>query len=741
MGRIIIDPRAAQFNSERQTPQTYGRSTLGDVGTGLDLVGKGLTVAQMAGDIAGPIVVGLGNMGVEDQTRQAQTGLLDLQRKAVENRGAAARQMIASAQPQPERYGRRGVEEAFAPPLAEPDADPMPQAMDEPSPLQGMLQPGYENPYRMRFDAPAAGQAAPSPRARAADLMLGSENFKKIGRIGDINAFDAPDVDELDWSHEAPTDRRSIGPKSALQPRDMLRGPSPFIDKVAPQEEQIPPGIFGPPQQMPQPGTPEFRQLLEAQQPTAETMSAGGGPGGMEILRRVANRLGFGGAPAVKPAGGRAVRRGSAQPSLQQRADSAQVGVDQQLAEERDVAGQALLPAEQQTGKAIQTSEEMQQIVRDRAAESGPDAAEQALQARLQSAQNRLPVQVEDYDYSVPQLEALIIQAKQSGDPDTINKVAQAINSSSLRGTRAQSVFADMLGGAHVGRERQRLLGNLSGVASKPESAADLAGDLSKATYQRRVGERMEAKPYEFIEKAGMNQGKMQLSTSKAVSKAPETAANVVARSAAAKKSLTEAQMVAPKAKAQIASQYASANQANSNAKRIRTMLPWDVALANKKLNEVPREGKGMNFTFNGGAGSPESAKLMRKIRDEGAVVAAKIAPLLSSPEVTQLKGVRSKDAGKMMAKWSYDARKRIAEAGEYVAILQAKRAVLGDAALDGVKLADTLGLSKDEADTIRAISQTPEFQSSYNKTKERLAKEEEGKTAPDGTDETDGIE
>jgi hypothetical protein len=55
--------------------------------------------------------------------------------------------------------------------------------------------------------------------------------------------------------------------------------------------------------------------------------------------------------------------------------------------------------------------------------------------------------------------------------------------------------------------------------------------------------------------------------------------------------------------------------------------------------------------------------------------------------------------------------------------------------------LADTLGLSKDEADTIRAISQTPEFQSSYNKTKERLAKEEEGKTAPDGTDETDGTE
>jgi hypothetical protein len=735
MGRIIIDPRAAQFNSERQAPQTYGRSTFGDVGTGLDLVGKGLTVAQMAGDIAGPIVVGLGNMGVEDQTRQAQTGLLDLQRKAAENRGAAARQMMASAQPQPERYGRRGVEEAFAPPLAEPDADPMPQAVDEPSPLQGMLQPGYKNPYGMRFDAAPAGQPAPSPRARAADLMLGSENFKKIGRIGDINAFDAPDVDELDWSHEAPTDRRSIGPKSALQPRDMLRGLSPFIDKVAPQEEQIPPGIFGPPQQMPQPGTPEFRQLLEAQQPTAETMSAGFGDSAMNLLRRV---TGGATAKAARPASRQA---GRAVPSLQQRADSAQVGVDQQLAEERDVAGQALLPAEQQTGKAIQTSEEMQQIVRDRAAESGPDAAEQALQARLQSAQNRLPVQVEDYDYSVPQLEALIIQAKQSGDPDTINKVAQAINSSSLRGTRAQSVFADMLGGAHVGRERQRLLGNLSGVASKPESAADLAGDLSKATYQRRVGERMEAKPYEFIEKAGMNQGKMQLSTSKAVSKAPETAANVVARSAAAKKSLTEAQMVAPKAKAQIASQYASANQANSNAKRIRTMLPWDVALANKKLNEVPREGKGMNFTFNGGAGSPESAKLMRKIRDEGAVVAAKIAPLLSSPEVTQLKGVRSKDAGKMMAKWSYDARKRIAEAGEYVAILQAKRAVLGDAALDGVKLADTLGLSKDEADTIRAISQTPEFQSSYNKTKERLAKEEEGKTAPDGTDETDGTE
>ncbi len=723
MGRIIIDPRAALFNSEREARQSYGRSTFGDINAGLDLAGKGLQVASMAGDIAGPIVVGLGNMGVEDKVREAQGGLQALQAKSAADRSTAARNLMASAQPQPERYGRRGVEEAFQPPLAEPDPDPMPDVAEPPSIMRGMMQPGYKNPYGMRLDTPES-----SARARAADLMLGQGALGKLGNTGDINAFDAPDASELDWSHEAPTDRRSGAPKSRYQPQDLLRGMPEFMGRIAPQEEQIPPGIFGPPQQFPQPGTPEFRQLLEAQQPTTDTMSAGGGPGGMEILRRVATGLGLGGASVAKPAGGRAVRRGPAQPSLQQKAVAAQQGVGEQFAFEEQKAKEALAPAMQQTQQAVQTSQEMQQEALRRMQESQPDAAELALQGRLQAAQNREPMQVEDYDYSIPQLEALIIQAKQSGDPEAVQRVAQAINTSSLRGARAQSVFADMLGGAHLGRERQRLLANLTGVAQQPESAADLAGSLSKATYQRIMGDRMQQKPLEFVERAGMNQAKVETTAGKAYGKTPEQAANVVGRTAAARKAAAESEMVAPKAKADIAAKYASANQANTNAKRIRTMLPWDVALANKKLNEVPRDPKGINFTINGGPGSEESARLLRKVRDEGAALASKIAPLLSSPDLAKLKGMKSADAAKMTARWSRQQKERVAQAGELVALLQAKRISLGDAALDGIKLADTLGISKEEADMIRNISQLPEFQSSFNKMRDRLAAEEEAK-------------
>lgn len=706
MGRIIIDPQAALFNNtERQVPTSYGRSTLADINAGLD-------VAQMAGEIAGPIVVGLGNMGVEDKVKQAQAGLLDLQRNAAKGRSAAARQMMADTQPRNAPAVRRDMEEAL-PLSVVGEQTPAEMPTEMPSMMRGMMQPGYKNPYGMRLNTPEA-----SARARAADLMLGPGAIGKLGNTGDLNAFDAPDVEELDWSHQAPVDRRSVMPKSRYQPQDLLRGMPAFMDRIAPQEEQIPPGIFGPPQQFPQPGTPEFRQLLEAQQPTAETMSAGGGPGGMEILRRVASGLGFGGVPTAKAAGGRVARRGPAQPSLQQRATTAQQGVGEQFAMEEQKAREALAPAMRETQQAVQTSEEMQQEALRRMQESQPDAAELALQARLQAAQNRPQMQVEDYDYSIPQLEALIIQAKQSGDPEAVQRVAQAINASSLRGARAQSVFADMLGGAHLGRERKRLLANLTGVAQQPESAADIASGLSKATYQRIMGERMQQKPLEFVERAGMNQAKAQTTASKAFGKAPEQAANVVNRTAAARKAAAEAEVLVPKTSAQMARDYASAANARANARQTNMLAPFRRDLLIKKINEQPREAKGLAFTFNGLAGSDQDKRFFAQVYREAEGYAKEIAKLSGATTLPpDYKGMSSEDRAKAKARYAQANSSAIAKAGELAAMFQIKRDQLGDAAVGGKKYVDFLGLSKEQAQKIMEYSDTPEFQAAWNRT------------------------
>lgn len=712
MGRIIIDPRAALFNNtERQVPTSYGRSTLADINAGLDVAGKGLGVAQMAGEIAGPIVVGLGNMGVEDKVKQAQAGLLDLQRNAAEGRSAAARQMMADTQPRNAPAVRRDMEEAL-PLSVVGEQTPAEMPTEMPSMMRGMMQPGYKNPYRLRFDR--AGDAERDARARAAELMLGRGSFGQEGKDYGPQDFDQQPGQELDWNHYQPTDRRSVEPKSPFQPsvpqrlspRELLRGlpPQELLPGMS-DEEVLPPGMFNAPQResMPQPGTPEFRAMIAQQMPTTETMSAGGNLSdrAMNVLRR------FMGGNAPAPA----AKRRPAAPSLQQRADVAQRDVAQEVAQAQQQAQTELAPAQAQVAEGVAQSEQSAEDMRRRMESRQPGQAETALSRELEAAQNRPDVQVEDFDYSIPQLEALIIQAKQSGDPNAINRVADAINNSSLRGARAQSVFGDILGGGHLGRERQRLLANLTGVTAKQPSAADLASDLSKATYQRILGDRMEDKPIEYIGKRGIDEGKLALQAGKAGAQVRRQAASAVASQETAQKAATEAALRPSEARASIAQKYASANQANQNAKRIRTLTPLNAKLLQKKIDEVPREGKGINFTFNGGKGSDKDASLFRKMRDEvfGDVVKLR-NKAAATPIVGKLAGMDRKQAAAFIAKMNYKQRTEFAEAVAIAKTIKNKLEQLGDASIGGIRLSDSVGLDAEMMKKLEALeSAAPE--------------------------------
>lgn len=725
MGRIIVNPHAAMYGAERNAPRQYGRDTMRDVGQVLDATGKVVQIGSVLGnEVVGPALTGMYNAGAERQVQAANTGLADLRRSD------AARGLMASAQPSPVPQPRRGMEEMLAPPGPDDELEVMPDVdnYEQPSMMTGMLQKGYQNPYRMRM--PAA-DPADDARARAADLMLGRGSFGQLGQGGGMEAFEPQ---PLNWNHQAPLDWRSVQPKAPYGGRELLRGlpPSELLPGML-DEEQLPPGMFNAPERdaMPQPGTPEFRAMLEQQQPQTENMTAGLGDRAMGILRRA------GLAPAAAPAR-RPAPRGPAAPGLQQRADAAQAGVGVQMAAEAQKAQDTLKPAIAQVDESIATSDEMQALARQRMADSKPDNAELALQDRLNVAQQRKPMRVEQYDYSLPQLEALIIEAKQSGDQDSIRQVADAINNSSMRGARAQSVFADMLGGAHVGRERQRLLGNLMGVTPKQESTADLASELSKASYNRIMGERMQGKGLEFIDKSAANQGKSAMNIGKAQNLGRSQAARNVAALAGAEKAQAEAEVIAPRAKAQIAASYGSASQANANAKQIKTMLPWKVALANKKLHELPKESKGFSLTIGGKGATPEQAKLLQEVRREGDIAFKQageaLAKVVSPPDE---ESIPYKQYGKMYAKWVEENQKAIALAASALARANKKKLDLGDAALPtGEKLADYMGIDKSQAAHIERLSKTEAFQNVY---KSALSKPATG-SADKKTVEDDGI-
>ena len=668
MGRIIVNPHAAMYGAERNAPRQYGRDTMRDVGQVLDATGKVVQIGSILGnELVGPALTGLYNRGVEGQVQDAASGLGRAQAARSLLQGGAERGLMAADQPQREAFGRRGMEEALPPPVAQPDETPLDEPAvpyQLPSMMTGMMQRGYQNPYRMRM--PAA-DPADDARARAADLMLG---------------------------------------------RDPMGVLSPFMGLVPqPPAEQLPQGLFNAPQSnaMPRPGTPEFRAMLEQQQPQTENMTAGLGDSAMGLLHRA------GLVPAAAPAR-RPAPRGPATPGLQQRADAAQAGVGVQMAAEAQKAQDTLNPAIAQVDESIATSDEMQALARQRMADSKPDDAELTLQDRLNVAQQRKPMRVEQYDYSLPQLEALIIEAKQSGDQDSIKQVADAINNSSMRGARAQSVFADMLGGAHVGRERQRLLGNLMGATPKQESTADLASELSKASYNRIMGERMQGKGLEFIDKSATNQGKSAMNIGKAQNLGRSQAARNVSALAGAEKAQVEAEAIAPRTKAQMAASYGSANQANANAKQIKTMLPWKVALANKKLHELPKEGKGFSLNIGGKGATTEQAKFIKEVWRQGDLAYKEagqaLAKLAPPPDE---ESIPYNQYGKMYAKWVADNQQAIALAASALARANRKRSELKDAELPtGEKLADYLSMDAAQTAHIERLAKTAAFQDVY---------------------------
>lgn len=714
MGRVIVNPQAALFGGQPRQVGAYGRDTLADVDSMVGTADRVVSLGSKIGDIAGPIVTGLYNMGAEDKVRAAGGELMNLQRKGALDRSAAARELMGSVTRQEEqrpRFGRMGPEEALPPDVVGPDVDPsMPD--EQPSMMRGMLQPGYENPYRLRFDR--AGDVERDARARAADLMLGRGSFGQEGKDYGPQDFDQQPGQELDWNHYQPTDRRSVEPKSPFQPSGAMRGlPPSNMFRGAPNrdvlpgmsdEEVLPPGMFNAPQResMPQPGTPEFRAMIAQQMPTTETMSAGGNLSdrAMNVLRR------FMGGNAPAPA----AKRRPAAPSLQQRADVAQRDVAQEIGAAQQQAMQELAPAQAQVAEGVAQSEQSAEDMRRRMESRQPGQAEMALSRELEAAQNRLGVEVENFDYSIPQLEALIIQAKQSGDPNAVNRVANAINTSSLRGARAQSVFGDILGGGHLARERQRLLANLTGAAAKQPNAADLASDLSKATYQRILGDRMEDKPIEYIGKRGLDEGKLAVQAGKAGAQVRRQAASAVASQETAQKAATEAALRPSEARASIAQKYASANQANQNAKRIRTLTPLNAKLLQKKIDEVPREGKGINFTFNGGKGSPQDASLFRKMRDEAAADVQDLAKKTAAPVLEKVKGMDRKQAAAFIAKMNYKQRTDLAEAVAIAKTIKSKMEQLGDASINGIRLSDSIGLDAEMMKKLEALeSAAPE--------------------------------
>ena len=726
MGRIIVNPHAAMYGAERNAPRQYGRDTMRDVGQVLDATGKVVQIGSILGnELVGPALTGLYNRGVEGQVQDAASGLGRAQAARSLLQGGAERGLMAADQPQREAFGRRGMEEALPPPVAQPDETPLDEPAvpyQLPSMMTGMMQRGYQNPYRMRM--PAA-DPADDARARAADLMLGRGSLGQLGQGGGMEAFDQQ---PLNWGHQAPQDRRSILPKRASQ--DPMGVLSPFMGLVPQQDEQLPQGLFNAPQSnaMPRPGTPEFRAMLEQQQPQTENMTAGLGDSAMGLLHRA------GLVPAAAPAR-RPAPRGPATPGLQQRADAAQAGVGVQMAAEAQKAQDTLNPAIAQVDESIATSDEMQALARQRMADSKPDDAELTLQDRLNVAQQRKPMRVEQYDYSLPQLEALIIEAKQSGDQDSIKQVADAINNSSMRGARAQSVFADMLGGAHVGRERQRLLGNLMGATPKQESTADLASELSKASYNRIMGERMQGKGLEFIDKSATNQGKSAMNIGKAQNLGRSQAARNVSALARAEKAQVEAEAIAPRTKAQMAASYGSANQANANAKQIKTMLPWKVALANKKLHELPKEGKGFSLTIGGKGATPEVAKHYSKLWDNGTAAYKEAGLALSAfAELPDPDNVPYREYGKMLEQAAARNQKAVVRAAALMALGERNRDWVKDAALpNGEKLADSMGMDKKQAKLIKRLFELPSFQKAFN-----AALETGGATSEPVTDKKD---
>lgn len=692
MGRVIVNPQAALFGGERRQVTPYGRDTLADMSNVVGLANQAVTLGSKLGDVASPIITGIYNMSAEDKARMAGNELAGLQRQGIADRSAAAREMMGNAvraEEQRPRFDRAALEKALPPPIVQPQIAPEEQS----SMMTGMMQPGYKNPYGMRLNTPEA-----DARARAADLMLGGGAFGQVGAGGGLEAFDAK---PLDWSHQAPVDRRSVAPKYA--PQNLLRGLPAFIDKVAPPEEVIPPGIFGAnpvgAQQMPQPGTPEFRAMIAQQEPTAEAMSAGFGDSAMKLLRRVT-----GGAPAAtaRPA----VRRAAA-PSLQQRANQAQQEVAQQIAASQQQAQQEIAPAQAEMAQGIAQSEQSTEALRQNMLNRQPNAAEAALAAQLASAQGRSPVEVEQFDYSIPQLEALIIQAKQSGDPETINKVAAAINASSLRGARAASVFGDIVGGGHIARERQRLLGSLSGIATRPESVSDLAGELSKAQYQRILGSRMEDKPLEFIAKQGLSEGGAALKAGKTGAQVRQQAASAVAQQEAAQKAAATTALAPSQAAASNAQKYASAANSWQSVQRSKALTPLDAALKWKKINELPKESKGISFTFNGARGDKDQMNMLRKVRDEAAQKVGDLPALMAQLGITEnIKGMDRKQAAAYIAKQGQEQKEKFAQAVLLSKIILDKRRQLGDAAINGIRLDESIGLTKDMVDALAGIEE-----------------------------------
>lgn len=711
MGRVIVNPQAALFAGQPRQVGVYGRDTFGDISNVLSTADQAVTLGSKIGDVASPIITGLYNMNAEDKVREAGGELMALQRRGALDRSAAARELMGSAtrhEEQRPRFGRMAPEEALPPDVVGPDATPsMPN--EQPSMMRGMMQQGYENPYRMRFDR--SGDAERDARARAADLMLGRGSFGQESKDYGPQDFDQQPGQELDWNHYKPVDRRSVQPKSPfepsipqrLSPRELLRGLPPQELFPGMSDETLPPLQFRPqtpdapmpleyrpPQTgMPQPGTEEFRTMIAQQVPTTETMSAGGNLSdrAMNVLRR------FMGGNAPAPV---AAKRRPAAPSLQQRADVAQRDVGQDVEAAQAQATQELAPAQAQVAQGIAQSEMSAEEMRRRMESRQPNQAETALAKELEAAQNRPGVEVEDFDYSVPQLEQLIIQAKQSGDPAAINRVASAINNSSMRGARAKSVFGDIIGGGHIAGERQQLLAALSGSAGKQPNAADLASDLSKATYQRILGDRMEDKPVEYIGKRGLDEGKVALSAGKAGAQVRRQAASAIASRETAQKAATEAALRPSEARASIAQKYASAAQAGANAKRIRTLTPLNAKLIQRKIDEMPREGKGLNFTFNGAKGSPQDAVLFRKMRDEVAADVQDLAKKTSAPVLEKFKGMDRKQAATFIARMSYQQKQELAEAVAIAKTVKSKLDQLGDAAIQGIRLSDSVGLDKD---------------------------------------------
>jgi hypothetical protein len=728
-----------------------------DVGQGLDMAGKAVQIGSVLGnELIGPGIVGLANSNVESQVQAADAGLAEIGRARAANallQSGAERGAMASMQPPPERAGRRSYEEALAPPIVQPDpqffggVDPVGMSPMERlrAPIPGMdmlpqvpvpqipqqlprsMQPA--NPYRMRLDDGNTPER--DARSRAADLMLG------MGAVGSTQtsaqrpaqaAFAVPAVDQLDWGHTPPMDRRSVQPKAPYDPRLLPQGlPPQEVLLGMSSDEVLPPGLFNAPQAgMPQPGTPEFRAMLEQQQPQTEDLSAGKDNSWIGVVKRYLPGAGFVPRPQARPR--------KAAPSLQQKVDVAQGDIAQQVQRAQQQNAAAYVPAREEAGEAIGKGEGYVSELEKNYKESQPDQSERAISADLDSAQRRQPLQVEEYDYSVPQLEALITKAKATGDREAIQKVADAISRSSMRGARAQSVFADLLGGAHVGRERTRLMGALTGVTQAPESASDLATALSKAAYQRRVGERMEDKGLVDADRMNFRQADAARRLGTAEVGARSQAARAVGAQASAENVAAQTEVLVPKTKAGMAKDYGIAANASASARRTNKLTPVDYLLKLKKLNEQPKEGKGFSLMIGGKGATKEQAQLVRKVRDEADRLYTDAAKAVSSLAGIPERGSMERDRhAQLVAQWAKSNEAAVNRAAALLAQATMKKEQIGDAALPtGEKLADYLGLDEGVVKRIKDLEGLPQFNAAYKQA--LAAKQAEAGTPADPT-------